>query len=182
VPIDQGVDMTNLTTSGATHVDPSTLPVINHIDMLCRVILGGEATGGAFSIVEERAALGCMTPRHVHSRESETFIVLDGALEGWFEGTTQLVEAGSLIHLPAGREHAFRIASASAHFYTLITPAGFESFFPASGHVLAQSFAGDLPVPGPVPPEGVAALQQVLAPLGCTIVGPPPFDPPGGAH
>lgn len=170
--------MTNLTMSGATHVDPSTLPVLNHLDFLCRVVLPGEATGGAFSIVEERARLGCMTPRHVHGRESETFVVLDGALEGWFEGSTTLVEAGSLIHLPAGREHAFRIASESAHFYTLITPAGFESFFPDSGRVLAQSFEGELPIPGPVPPEAVGALQQILTPLGCTIVGPPPFEPP----
>lgn len=172
--------MTNLTLSGATYVDPSSLPVIDHLDMLCRVVLGGDDTDGAFSIVEERARLGCMTPRHVHGRESETFIVLDGALEGWFEGSTQLVEAGQLIHLPAGREHAFRIASDTAHFYTLISPAGFESFFPASGRVLAQPFEGELPLPGPVPPEGVAALQQALTPLGCTIVGPPPFAPPGG--
>ena len=38
---------------------------------------------------------------------------LDGALEGWCAGTTQLVEAGSLIHLPARKEHAFRVASAA---------------------------------------------------------------------
>ena len=42
----------------------------------------GEATGGSFSVIEERARVGCMTPRHVHRREAETFIVLDGALEG----------------------------------------------------------------------------------------------------
>jgi quercetin dioxygenase-like cupin family protein len=173
-------NLTNLTTSGATHVDAATLPVINHLDFLCRVVVSGEATGGAFSIVEERARLGCMTPRHIHDREAETFIVLDGALEGWFEGSTTLVEAGSLMHLPAGREHAFRIASASAHFYTLITPAGFETFFPDSGRPLAQSFDGELPIPGPVPPEAAAALQAVLTPLGCTIVGPPPFEV--GAH
>lgn len=169
--------MTNLTMSEAAYVDPATLPVLNHLDFLCRVVLPGEATGGTFSVVEERARLGCMTPRHVHGREAETFIVLDGALEGWCEGSTELVEAGQLIHLPAGREHAFRVASDSARFYTLITPGGFETFFPATGRSLAQSFDGELPVPGPVPPEAAAALQEVLTPLGCTLMGPPPFDP-----
>jgi quercetin dioxygenase-like cupin family protein len=167
-------NLTNLTTGTPVHA-PDGAPVLDHIDMLCRVVLSGEDTGGAYSIVEERARLGAMTPRHVHSREAETFMVLDGALEGWCEGRSTLVEAGTMIHLPAGLEHAFRIASDSAHFYTLITPAGFESFFPATGRVLAQPFEGELPVPGPVPPEAVAQLQEVLTPLGVTITGPPPF-------
>lgn len=168
-----------MTRLGTAVLAPGEAPVYNHVDMLCRIVLAGADTGGAFSLVEERAALGAMTPQHVHAREAETFIVLDGALEGWCEGRTTLVEAGSLIHLPAGRQHAFRIASASAHFYTLITPAGFESFFRDSGVLLAQSFDGDLPVPGPMTPEAAARLRELLEPLGCTITGPPPFPHPG---
>ncbi|MDV3220944.1 cupin domain-containing protein [Intrasporangium sp.] len=167
--------MTNLTTSEATHVDASTLPVLNHLDFLCRIVVSSEATGGAFSLVEERGRIGCVTPRHLHEREAETFIVLDGALEGWFEGSRTLVEAGSLIHLPPRREHAFRIASETAHFYNLVTPGGFEAFIRATSTPAAQPFDGALPLPGPVPPEAVGRLQEVLTPLGCTITGPPPF-------
>jgi hypothetical protein len=47
------------------------------------------------------------------------------------------VEAGSSIYLPAGREQAFRVASETAHFYTLISPGGFESFFTATGSPVA---------------------------------------------
>lgn len=166
--------MTNLMTGSPVHA-PAGAPVLDHIDMLCRVVLSGEDTAGAYSIVEERARLGAMTPQHVHAREAETFVVLDGALEGWCDGRSTLVEAGTMIHLPAGLEHAFRIASDTAHFYTLITPAGFEAFFAATGRVLAQPFDGELPVPGPVPPEAVAQLQEILTPLGVTITGPPPF-------
>lgn len=151
------------------------MPVLDQLSFLCSTLLTGEATGGALSIVEERGRLGCVTPRHVHEREAETFVVLDGALEGWCEGQRHLVEAGGLLHLPACREHAFRVASARAHFYTLITPAGFESFFVATGVPTDRSFHDEPPEPGPVPPDAVAALQEVLAPLGCTITGPPPF-------
>jgi quercetin dioxygenase-like cupin family protein len=160
----------------ATYVDSSDVEVLDHLSFLCRIPLAGRATGGQFSLVEERGRLGCMTPRHVHDREAETFIVLDGALEGWCEGTTQLVEGGSLIHLPAKREHAFRVASASAHFYTLISPAGFEEFFELTGTPVATAFDGELPLPGPVPPDAVGRLQEALTPLGCTITGPPPFQ------
>ncbi|WP_067436512.1 cupin domain-containing protein [Nocardioides jensenii] len=152
--------------------------VYNHVDMLCRIVLGGPETGGAFALVEERAAWGAMTPQHLHAREAETFIVVDGALEAWCEGTTTLVEAGTVIHLPAGRAHAFRVASDTAHFYNVITPAGFESFFRDTGTLVAQPFDGTLPVPGPIPSEGAARMQAVLEPLGCSITGPPPF--PGG--
>jgi quercetin dioxygenase-like cupin family protein len=156
---------------------PSDTPVLNHLDFLCRTLLDGPATGGELSVVEERGRLGCMTPRHVHAREAETFIVLDGALEGWCEGTSTLVEAGRLIHLPAGREHAFRVASAEARFYTLITPAGFEGFFAATGIPVEVPFEGELPEPRVPPPEAVAALAEVLRPFECTITGPPPFGP-----
>lgn len=127
--------MTNLTTSEATHVDASTLPVLNHLDFLCRIVVSSEAAGGAFS----------------------------------------LVEAGSLIHLPPRREHAFRIASETAHFYNLVTPGGFEAFIRATSTPAAQPFDGELPLPGPMPPGAVGRLQEVLTPLGCTITGPPPF-------
>ncbi|MDF1605524.1 cupin domain-containing protein [Nocardioides sp. YIM 152315] len=158
-------------------VGPGDTEVLEHLDMLCRVALSGSDTGGAFSLVEERARLGAGTPRHVHTREAETFMVLDGALEGWCDGTATLVEAGSMIHLPAGLEHAFRIASETAHFYMLVTPSGFESFFRATGHAAGVPFEGELPVPAPVPPEAVARLQEVLDPLGVTVTGPPPFAP-----
>jgi quercetin dioxygenase-like cupin family protein len=168
--------MTTLAGSGAAFVDASKPAVYDHLDFLCRILLEGAQSGGNLSIVEERGALGCMTPRHVHAREAETFVVLEGALEGWCEGRTQLVEAGSVIHLPAGREHAFRVVSTDAHFYTLITPAGFESFFAATGRLVDQAFTGDLPVPGPVLPDVAEGLRRALEPLGCAITGPPPFE------
>jgi quercetin dioxygenase-like cupin family protein len=154
---------------------PGETDVLEHVGMACRVVLSGEATGGSYSIVEERARLGAMTPRHRHGREAETFMVLDGALEGWCEGVTTLVEAGTMIHLPAGLEHAFRIASETARFYTLITPAGFEEFFVASGRRWPHPFEGELPVPGPLTEAEAKALQDILTPLGVEITGPPPF-------
>lgn len=161
----------------AQFVQPSDRQVYDHIGALCRIIADGGMTGGAFSIVEERGRAGYMSPRHVHHREAETFLVLSGELEGWAAGTSQRVPEGSLVYLPADLEHAFRIVSPSAHFLTLITPAGFETFFEDSGVPLQQDFTGELPIPGPLSQEEGAALQEILTPLGCTITGPPPFAP-----
>jgi hypothetical protein len=73
-------------------------------------------------------------------------------------------------------EHAFRIASDSAHFYSLITPAGFESFFDTVGRPWAGPFDGDMPIPAAPSPEAIGVLAATLGPLGVTITGPPPFD------
>lgn len=173
--------MTQLTTTPQPAlVDTTAVQTYDHIGFLCRIVLRGEDTGGTLSMVEERGRRGAMTPRHIHAREAETFVVLEGAIEGWCEGTLHLVEAGNLVYLPAGREHAFRVASDVARFYTLITPAGFETFFRDTGRELAVGFESDPPVQGAPTPEEVAALQRVLDPLGCTITGPPPFAPAGG--
>lgn len=170
--------MTQLSEALPAHVvNTSDVQVYDHIGALCRIIANGSMTGGAYSIVEERARAGYMAPRHVHEREAETFIVLSGELEGWVAGTVSQVTEGNLVYLPANLEHAFRIVSPTAHFLTLITPAGFESFFGDSGIALQQDFDGELPIPGPLSPEDGAALQAILTPLGCTITGPPPFAP-----
>ena len=50
--------MTNLAAGSPLHVDPANVPVLNHLDFLCRVVVAGEATGGSFSLVEERGRRG----------------------------------------------------------------------------------------------------------------------------
>jgi len=69
------------------------------------------------------------------------------------------VVAGPLIHLPAGREHAFWVMPDRAHSYVLIAPAGFETFFPATGTVLDQPFEGELPVWDRCPPSELQAAH-----------------------
>lgn len=165
-----------MTSLEPTLADPGDATVLDHLGFLARIRIRGEDTGGGLAVLEQRGRLGCQSPRHVHDREAETFVVLDGALEGWSEGTSHLVEAGSMLHLPPGREHAFRVASAAAHFLVLISPAGFERFFEATGRVVTQPFDGPLPAAGPVPPGAVEQLVQALVPYACTITGPPPFE------
>jgi quercetin dioxygenase-like cupin family protein len=174
--------MTDLTTArplAPVHTVPDDLAVLDHLGFLCRVLVEGDSTGGAFSLLEERGRVGCMSPRHLHARESETFIVTEGALEAWCEGSTTLVEAGELIHLPAGREHAFRVASAEARFFLLVAPGGFEQFFRDTGTGVVIPFDAELPVPGAPSPEQAEALAAGAARHDCTVLGPPPFAPPG---
>jgi quercetin dioxygenase-like cupin family protein len=168
--------MTSLSVSQPILSTGPDAAALDHLSMLARVRLDAAQTGGALGLVEERASQGACTPAHRHAREAETFVVLDGALEGWADGSLTRVEAGAALYLPPGVPHAFRVISQTAHFLLVVTPGGFESFFPAVGRPHPGGFGDTPPEPGPPPTdEQVAALAGVLAPLGVEITGPPPF-------
>ena len=59
----------------------------------------GEATGGAYSLVEEEL-WGDPTPLHLHTREEEAFYVLSGRLAVWVEGAEQVAEPGAFLLVP----------------------------------------------------------------------------------
>jgi uncharacterized RmlC-like cupin family protein len=110
---------------------------------------------------------------HRHSREAETFFVLDGDLDGWAGSDHTVVSAGDTLYLPAGDDHAFRVKSDTARFLVLISPAGFERFFIQDGEPSRPG--AELPdPPGPPPPEAVERLAQILTDYGVEITGPPP--------
>lgn len=167
--------MTQLSTPEPVVATPADAPPLDHLDMRVRVLLDAAATGGHLGLVEQRGRRGACTPAHRHAREAETFVVLEGALEGWAAGSRSLVEAGSALYLPPGVEHAFRVASQTARFLLVVTPGGFESFFRTARRHDGE-FDDALPPLDPPPgPEQVAAVAAVLAPLGVEITGPPPF-------
>ncbi len=145
----------------------------DHLGLRLRVRLTGEDTAGSLALIEHVGKQGAGSPLHRHTREAETFVVLDGALDGWSDGEHTDVSAGDSLYLPTGTEHAYRIRSDTARFLLLLTPAGFDRFFMTDG--TPSDPGSELPpVPGPPPPEAVERLAQVLSEYGVTITGPPP--------
>ncbi len=92
------------------------------------VVLDGEATGGALSVMRLRMPPGAGAPRHRHTREAETLLVTDGELWVELEGAERTLGAGEAVFLPQGSLHAFR-SDAGATVEVVATPAGLEDFF-----------------------------------------------------
>jgi len=91
----------------------------------------GQATGGAYSLVEEEL-WGDATPLHIHNREEEAFYVLSGRLAVWVDGTETVAEPGTFLLIPRGVAHAARrVGDEPARMLTLISPAGLQAFFEA---------------------------------------------------
>jgi quercetin dioxygenase-like cupin family protein len=113
--------------------------------------LSGADTGGQYAVTESWTPPGAGPPPHRHSREEETFYVLEGEYEFTVAGQVLRAPAGSLIFGPRGIPHSFKnIGGSTARVLALIQPAGLEHFFEEMTEMLAA---------GPLDPAKAAALS-----------------------
>ena len=98
--------------------------------------IDGADTGGLVSIVEHPFDVGVLVPPHVHTREDEISIVLEGEIGFRSEDQEVVLAAGGYIIKPHGEVHAMWNAGRTpARMIEVITPAGFEDFFRAFADV-----------------------------------------------
>lgn len=98
----------------------------NHI---IRIMAGN--TGGSIGMLEAFIAPGEGPPLHVHEREDEFFRVLSGTFGFWCADDYAELGPGGCIALPRGIAHRFQNTGATeGHLMVVVTPGGFESFFP----------------------------------------------------
>jgi quercetin dioxygenase-like cupin family protein len=92
--------------------------------------LWGQDTGGSLAVVEHPFAVGAYVSAHLHTREDEYSIVLEGEI-GFRSGDREVVLGpGGYIAKPRGELHAmWNAGSAPARMVEIISPAGFERFF-----------------------------------------------------
>lgn len=92
--------------------------------------IDGADSGGALSIVEHPFEVGALVPPHIHTREDEFSIVLEGEIGFRSEDQEVVLGPGGYIVKPRGEVHAMWNASdVPARMIEVISPAGFEDFF-----------------------------------------------------
>lgn len=98
-------------------------------DRITFLITGAE-TGGAFFMAEACVAPGGGPPPHVHSREEESFYLLQGTLALQVGGKALNASGGDFVHIPRGTVHSFKnVGQETAKLLVVATPAGLENFF-----------------------------------------------------
>jgi quercetin dioxygenase-like cupin family protein len=107
--------------------------------------LYGRDTGGVVSIVEHPFGVGTITPPHMHSREDEYSIVLEGQIGFRSDDSEAVLGPGGYIIKPRGQMHAmWNAGDVPGRIIEIIIPGGFESYF----RELADLLAADVSEPG----------------------------------
>ena len=139
------------------------------IDNLARVLVDGDASGGAIAVVELSGRMGDMPPLHVHHADDETFVVIEGALSLFLPGGRRIdLAAGEAAFAPKGVPHAYRVESEEARWLGIAAPAGFDSFVRTAGEPAERA---ELPPPGRE--HDPAQLGAIAAEHGIELLGPP---------
>jgi quercetin dioxygenase-like cupin family protein len=130
------------------------------------VILDAAITGGQLTVIDTHARRGDASPVHVHSRDDEAFLLLDGQMTVWVGEVRHQLLPGGIAFLPRNIPHAVRYDIASRAL-VLSTPAGFqEEVFRSAGWDLSRPR-----------PEGWHPTQDSLGraaqQAGVELIGPP---------
>ena len=94
-----------------------------------RVLVSPEQTDGNFAIIDATLPKGSEPPRHLHTREDETFYLLEGSVQFEIGDEVIMGEVGQAVFAPRNIAHRFIIQTDKARMLTLLTPGDFVNFF-----------------------------------------------------
>jgi quercetin dioxygenase-like cupin family protein len=156
--------------------DPEQPRAVWFLGSLVRMPLVGAETGDTLAVLEHNGDRGYSAPMHRHTRDDETFIVLDGSLHVVSDDVHLAATSGTTLFLPRGTLHGFVVQSPSAHFLTVHTPGGFDAFTAEAGSP-AVIAADGMPAATDEDKPTSQELAAIAARYGIEIVGPPPALP-----
>ena len=138
-------------------------------DSLWEFLVPSEFTRGKLSVFQATMREGFSPPRHIHTREDEVFLVLEGEVCFDLDGHRRLAGPGTSVYMPRGVPHTFRIQSPVARMLGIMTPGAFEQLF---RNLSVPASERALPAPGTVPLDVPAVIAEQIR-LGTEVVGPP---------
>ncbi|GAA0247847.1 cupin domain-containing protein [Cryptosporangium japonicum] len=135
-----------------------------------RILIPGEATGGAISVVEFTDPEKHAPPIHVHDHEDEVWTVLDGEITVFVGDERFDLQPGEVALGPRGVPHSYLVRSPVARLAVSFAPAGLETWFSGNS---SPVLAGD-DVPAPFDIGSIVAAAEAYQ---LRVAGPPPTAP-----
>lgn len=147
-----------------------TGPATWAMGMLFERLVGAEETAGVLGASIVTQPPGQASPMHVHTRESEAWFLLQGAMTYRAGGQLIRMTAGDFIYLPRDVPHAFRTTGAEpVRFLALTMPGGLLDVYDEVGVPAAER---RLPDAG-VTDADITRWLELAPRYGFRVVGPP---------
>jgi quercetin dioxygenase-like cupin family protein len=98
------------------------------------VLVNSAMSQGSSAVLVQTTGPGGGPPPHMHTREDETFIALEGDFEILSEGQWRRISVGEVVFAPRGFVHTFRNAgSTPGKIMVFVSPGGFENYLEEIG-------------------------------------------------
>lgn len=102
-----------------------------------RLLATGDDTNGKYATIDALVPPGGGPPPHVHTREEESFYVLEGEITFRVGDQPLVAGPGTFVNMPVGTSHSFRNNSDKlARMLISVMPAGLEQMFIEVGTTL----------------------------------------------
>ncbi len=129
------------------------------------VMLGGEQTGETLAVLLTPVPPGAGPPLHVHAKDDELFLVVEGQISYFTDGCWTDVGPGGVVYFPRNTPHSYRNNGTTlARHWIITTPSGFEHFI--ARFTEEQASLGSAMT--------LARADEIGADYGYTHLGPPP--------
>jgi quercetin dioxygenase-like cupin family protein len=116
-------------TAKVIHIGPAEGDAFSAVGDVYRVLASGRQTGDVYALSEIRVSPNNGPPLHIHSREDESFFVLEGEVEFQVGDEKITARPGTFIQGPRGIAHSFKNnRQLPARMLAFVAPAGFENF------------------------------------------------------
>ena len=132
-----------------------------------RILIPGDSTKGALSVMEFLDTAGHAPPRHIHQDEDEVWIVLDGEVSFFVADQRLDLHAGQIAHGPRGVPHSYLVRSGTARLAVAFTPSRVEEWFSDNGTPATRLDQ----TPAAVDIEKILASAEAFH---VSVAGPPP--------
>lgn len=120
-------------------IPPDTRPPLSAFGSTIRFVLGAGETAGSLAVGLAVTPPGVSPPPHVHHKDDELFLVLEGEMSFLVAGDWVVATPGTAVYLPRGVPHTFRNTGATpSRHWVITTPSGFEEFYARSAGLFAQ--------------------------------------------
>jgi quercetin dioxygenase-like cupin family protein len=121
-----------------------------------RFLATKEETDGKYAMFEASVPPGSGPPPHIHSREEESFLVLEGEMTFQLGEERFVAGEGTFLNMPVGSLHCFKNESdKTARMLISVAPAGLEQMFFEVGQPLADNATT-------APPPSQADIEKLL--------------------
>jgi len=130
-----------------------------YIGALFTFLATGKDTNGQFAYIEALMRKGLEPPPHMHTKEDETFYLLEGEVKMFVGDHECYLKPNEFIYLPKNIPHRFEIQTDTARMLIHTSPAGLEEMFFALS-IPAEKL--ELP-PRPSGPPSTEFLQKLGA-------------------